>query len=319
MTMPAATVPGAVPPATASGALVVPRDGRSYVDWPAIFAGAVVALSISFVLGTFGSGIGLAMTGSPRDAGVPAGWFFAAAALWYIWVQISSVMAGGYLAGRLRHRLNDATEHEVDVRDGAHGLAVWGVGTLVGATLLIGAAVSGIGAATNVAGGIAATAATGAARVADEVPADVIDRLFRASQTTATAPAPTTGLADTTTQAASQPRDTSAARDEVGRIAMTADSEGSLAEEDRAYIAGLIADATGLTQEEARARVDSQLTVALANMRQAAETARKAGMIVTFIAAATFLVSALGGWWAAGVGGRHRDEETDLTRWLRIR
>ena len=31
----------------------------SYVEWPAIFAGAAVALAVSFVLGSFGAAVGL--------------------------------------------------------------------------------------------------------------------------------------------------------------------------------------------------------------------------------------------------------------------
>jgi hypothetical protein len=41
-------------------------DAGSYLDWPAVFAGAVVASAISLVLVTFGSAIGLSLT-SPFD------------------------------------------------------------------------------------------------------------------------------------------------------------------------------------------------------------------------------------------------------------
>src|SRR5687768_5399427 len=37
-------------------------DNARYVDWTAIFAGAVLASAISFVLFTFGAGLGLSLT-----------------------------------------------------------------------------------------------------------------------------------------------------------------------------------------------------------------------------------------------------------------
>src|SRR6201999_1604817 len=65
-----------------------------------------------------------------------------AIAIWSIWVLVSSLIAGGYLAGRFRHRTYDATEHESDVRDGAHGLLVWALAALLGSYLVTSAVVS---------------------------------------------------------------------------------------------------------------------------------------------------------------------------------
>lgn len=97
----------------------------SYMDWPAIFAGTVLASAISFVLLTFGSAIGLSLTSAYEGRGISLIGFAIAAALWLLWVQISSFIAGGYLTGRMRRRHFDATEHESDIRDGSHGLIVW--------------------------------------------------------------------------------------------------------------------------------------------------------------------------------------------------
>ena len=52
--------------------------------------------------------------------------------------------------------------------------------------------------------------------------------------------------------------------------------------------------------------------------KAAAEKARKVGILASFLAAALLLVSAAAAWWAATLGGKHRDEGTDLshlTRW----
>ena len=66
----------------------------SYVDWPAIIAGIVIAAGISLVLLTFGSAIGLSMVNFNAGPDVPAVWIAIAAGSWLLWVQISSFMAG---------------------------------------------------------------------------------------------------------------------------------------------------------------------------------------------------------------------------------
>lgn len=136
----------------------------SYVDWGAVLAGAALATAISFVLLTFGAALGLGLS-SPREGeGVSVVVFVIAAGLWIVWVQVSSFMAGGYVTGRLRRRINDSTEHEVDVRDGLHGLLVWATGALVGAVL----AASALGGAGALAArGSEAATATVAAQVGD--------------------------------------------------------------------------------------------------------------------------------------------------------
>src|SRR6218665_485852 len=105
-------------------------DAGSYVDWPAIIAGIVIAAAISLVLLSFGSAIGLSMVNFRAGADVPAIWIAIAAASWLLWVQISSFMAGAYVTGRLRKRHHDADEEESDIRDGVHGILLWG-GALV--------------------------------------------------------------------------------------------------------------------------------------------------------------------------------------------
>ncbi|MDQ6437313.1 hypothetical protein RB623_24945 [Mesorhizobium sp. LHD-90] len=107
-------------PATATTGIVA--DDRSYVDWPAILAGTLLATAVSFVLLTFGSALGLSLTSAYEGEGLSVMGYAIAAALWLLWVQISSFFAGGYLTGRLRRRFGDATEQESDLRDGAHGL-----------------------------------------------------------------------------------------------------------------------------------------------------------------------------------------------------
>lgn len=270
------------------------REGSSYVDWAAIIAGVVFASAISLVLITFGSAVGLNFLDFNAREGAPAILVGVAAGSWFLWVQISSFMAGGYLAGRLRRRHFDASEEESDVRDGAHGLLVWAGALIVGAVL----AVSGIGAAASTAGNVAATATIAASNTAEGA-ADSID--------------PNAYFIDTLFRGNTAP-DATDSRAEAGRIfAQAALGDGALAEEDRTYLANVVAANTGLTPEEAQARVD-QVAASVEQARQdaieAARIARNTAIIAAFLLAASSLAAAIGAYWAAQKGGNHRDKNT---------
>jgi hypothetical protein len=327
----------------------------SYVDWPAIIAGIVLASAISILMLTFGSAVGLSFTNFNARPDVSPIFLGIAAASWLLWVQISSFMAGGYLTGRLRKRHGDATEEESDVRDGAHGLLVWGGALIVGAVLAVG----GIGATANAVGSAVATATTaasnaaGAAAEAIDPNAYFIDTLYRPAPTTTEAPAaegaaattetpaataetpaagtetPAAGTAATTTPAApatsaapatqaaapvAPAADLEAVRGETGRIFAQA-ALGELPESDRTYLAQLVSQQTGLSEEEAAARVDEVVTAidtAKAEAAETAEAARRTTVIAAFLIAASLLVSAIGAFWAAQTGGNHRDKGTSF-------
>jgi nucleoid DNA-binding protein len=107
---------------------------------------------------------------------------------------------------------------------------------------------------------------------------------------------------------------TEASRQEVSRILLTGAADGSLSSDDHAYLVRVVATRAGLSQADAEKRVDA-LTE---QMKSTADKARKAGILLAFLTAATLVVGAAAAWWGAGVGGRHRDEKFDashLTRW----
>jgi len=78
--------------------------GVSYVEWGAVLAGAVLAAALSFVLLTFGTAIGLSATSPWPGSGLSAKVIASIAVFWVIAQQIGSVMAGAYVAGRMRSR-----------------------------------------------------------------------------------------------------------------------------------------------------------------------------------------------------------------------
>lgn len=272
-------------------------EKSSYVDWPAIIAGIVLASAISLVLLTFGSALGLSFINFRAGADVLPLWVAIAGASWLLWVQVSSFMAGGYLTGRLRKRHLDATEHESDVRDGAHGLIVWAGGLVVGAIIATG----GVSALVSAVGSTAATLTTAASNVADEVVdpnAYFVDTLFR--------PAP--DAASPTPVA-----DTSAQRAEAGRIVAQGAVVGSVSDADRAYLGQLVSQTTGLPADQANARVGEVMTAidnAKAEAARVAESARRTGVLAAFLTAASLLVSGAAAFWAAQKGGNHRDKGT---------
>jgi hypothetical protein len=270
------------------------RDQSSYVDWPAIIAGIVLASAISLVLISFGSAVGLNFLDFGYGDGPNPIFVGIAAATWFLWVQISSFMAGGYLTGRLRRRYFDANEDESDLRDGAHGLLVWAGAAILGTII----AVNGIGAAANTVGSAASTLTNAASNVSEGA-ADAVD--------------PNAYFVDTMFRS-NQPTDAAAARDEAGRIfAQAALGDGTVPEADRTYLANVVAANAGIPPEEAQARVDQAIAgieTARQQAEDAARIARNTAIIGAFLLAASLLVSAIGAFWAAQKGGNHRDDNT---------
>jgi hypothetical protein len=278
------------------------EENGSYVDWPAIIAGIVLASAISLVLLTFGSALGLSFVDFRAGKDVMPVWVAIAAASWLLWVQVSSFMAGAYLTGRMRKRHLDATEHESDVRDGAHGLLVWAGALVVGALIAVG----GLSAAATAIGSAASTLTNAASNVADDASAAVdpnayfVDTLFRPAPDAAP-PAPGT--------------DTSAQRAEAGRIIAQGAVAGSVSDADKAYLGQLVSQTTGMPADQANARVTEVMTAidnAKAEAARVAENARRTGVLAAFLTAASLLVSAAGAFWAAQQGGKHRDNGTEF-------
>jgi hypothetical protein len=377
--------------------------GGSYVEWSAIFAGGIVASAIIVLMTAFGSAIGLSLV-SPYK-GHSAVLFYIALALWFVWITVSSFVAGGYIAGRMRRPIDGATIHESHVRDGVHGLVVWAVAVAIGtwlATWSISSAFKGGG---ELAKSGASSMSSGGASVVDPI-AYGVDNLLRPGESASVGKSGTADTSADTSQrevssilatsgtngslssddrtrvarivaaragmtqtdadkrvdaifasvksAADKIRDandaarkagivlalslapnapsgesrgqgadrasmgesgpTEASRQEVSRILLTGVADGSLSGDDRAYLVRVVAARAGLSQADAEKRVDA-LTEQL---KTSADKARKAGILLAFLTAASLVLGAAAAWWGAGVGGRHRDEKFDashLTRW----
>lgn len=256
----------------------------SFLEWGPIIAGAVLASALSFVLLGFGTAIGLSATSPWPGSGLSARVIASLAIFWIMAQQIGTFMAGAYVAGRLRSRWHEAPQEEVDFRDGLHGGLVWAVGIVIGAALLMATAGTVARTGAELTGKTALTAAS----TAD--PMDlVLDTMLR----------PTAGAP----KRAQLPAATEDLRPQVSRLLTSAVSTGSLSEPNRTYLAQLVAQQTGMSQEEAAKRVDEALTGA----RQAADKARRAAILTGLVTALSLMISFAAAWWAAMKGGEHRD------------
>jgi hypothetical protein len=285
-------------------------------SWGAIIAGSAVAVSLSLCLVTLGTGLGFASISPWPDHGLSAGAFTVASTIWLIVTQWLSAAAGGYIAGRLRHRWLATHTHEVFFRDTAHGLITWAVATLFVAAFLSSSMTSLLGAGSRAVG---ALAATGGQRAADWAHADMpgargpmgpdpsaspggsydLDRLFRNGSTS--------GSPDVS-------RDGSRANDargEVMHIAANALANGGISDEDRSYLTKLVATRAGVSTEEAQKRVDLFVqTVRDESVRAkaAADEARKSAARAALYAALALVIGAFIASVSAAIGGRLRDE-----------
>lgn len=316
------------------------NTSSSGVSWGAIFAGAAGAAALSLVLLLLGTGLGMSSVSPWASQGASAATVGIATILWLSFTQIAASGMGGYLAGRLRTKWAGIHTDEVYFRDTAHGFLAWAVATLLTAALLSSAVASILGAGAQagatVAGGAAtavATAAGGAGMAASRSGTDsasdptgyFIDSLFRRDPASpAPAPSDATGTSGTPstssmpsvsgTPSMAPERGTAATSAEVSRIFLNSIRTGALPPEDAKYVGQVVAQRTGLSQQDAEKRVNDTYAKAQAALRnaetkarEAADAARKASAYGALWLVVSMLIGAFVASFAATYGGRRRD------------
>jgi hypothetical protein len=246
-----------------------------YCDWKAVFAGAVLAASLSFVLLTAGISIGLSFisTDPNQSFGTSAAWF---AAFWSIAVPIGSLLAGGYIAGRMRSTWSQEDAEESSFRDGVHGALVWSLSVILSSILAVSTAVS--------VGRLSTSAVASASDIAATIE-PAMSELLR-------------GQRD-----AGRPELSEDQRREISRILVNSVRTGTLAPSDKTYLAQTTAQITGLPPEETEKRA----TEAFAAARKYLDDARKTASTVGLVTVTALLLSLAAAWYAAQRGGHHRD------------
>jgi len=137
-----------------------PSALASAVSWPAIFAGAVVAMAVTLIFVALGAGLSAGSFASWPNLGRGLTTFTAMTGVWLVITQWVSSGVGGYVTGRLRTRWHGVHTHEVFFRDTANGLISWSLATIVVAGL-------GVVAATMASADPAASAQAAAAASSD--------------------------------------------------------------------------------------------------------------------------------------------------------
>jgi hypothetical protein len=290
--------------------VVVPATseaGRTPFSWSAAIAGAFVATAVTFIIVALGSGIGLSFA-SPYSSGPSATSLTIAAAVWLVMAQAMGFAAGGYLAGRLRSPAYDGVIGETTFRDAAEGMVVWAIGVVAILLLPARSASSPPGATAHVAAGMSSAPRSEPANMAStSAPSEYfVDLLFRPGPGAATAggqrPASdTVGIAP----AGAQPALSSEARAEVNRILVRSVAQGRVDDNDRAYLAQVVAARTGLSPDEAQRRVAEVESKA----RDAADKATKAGAYLSFWTFMALLFGGTAATLAGMLGGSLRDAE----------
>lgn len=269
------------------------------VSWGAVLAGAVASAAMSLILLILGFGLGLSVISPWADAGISAAAIGISTIVWLTFTQITASGLGGYLAGRLRVKWTDLHHDEVYFRDTAHGLVSWAVSTLVAVVLVtssIGFVLSaGANATAKITGGVAESVASDLGEMDSETSDYLINTLLRSEDRVG---------------------DTSDAdiRSELSSILFRDLMNSDISNEDTEYAARLVAEYTGLSQQQAEVRVtqiierarQTAVDVEVATL-EAVEAARESAAYT----ALWLFISLLCGAFAAGLmavaGGRQRD------------
>ncbi|MBY2941316.1 MULTISPECIES: hypothetical protein [Rhizobium] len=287
---------------TGSGEIATPvESSKSAMTWGPIFGGAAAAIGVTLILLLLGSGVGLTMVSPWSGQSSSLGTVGVTAAIWLVVVQWLSSGLGGYITGRLRTKWAAVHTDEVFFRDTAHGFISWALATIFVAgflasslTSLAGASAQAVGSAATAAG----TAASSAASTADLPTAYFTDALLRPEQARAGATS-----------------DDTAATAEVSRILLNGAAAGQIPDDDKAYLATIVSARTGLSEADARTRVDTvlkRIDDAKVAAQKAADEARKAASTTALLGALSLLIGAFIAAAAAAFGGSQRDEEEDL-------
>lgn len=276
------------------------ESSRSAVSWGAVIAGAVIAAALTITLIVGGSGLGFLSVSPWQNDGASGTTMAVGTIVWLLLTQIIAYGIAGYVTGRLRTKWTDVLGDEVFFRDTAHGFIVWAFSSIVGVILIgsaAGAIISGAtSAGATVAGASAEVAGTAVMNNEEGFSLDYYtDTLLRPEN-----PGQDANQGDS--------------RKEVSTIMTRSIVRGELSVEDKDYLISLVAQRAGISEYEAKARVDEITERAHkaaeefeVKAREAADKARTAAAIFALWAFASLLLGAFVASFAATVGGRARD------------
>lgn len=139
------------------------------IRWGAIFAGALIAVAVSFALNLLGLGIGLGSI-NPTTEARPFSGLGTGTLIWYIIANLIALFAGGYVAGRMSGFPKKSTA-------GLHGLLSWALFTFLSLFILN----SAVGKLFNVVGSTLSTVGNAAGSVVQTVVPDSLGQKLQQS------------------------------------------------------------------------------------------------------------------------------------------
>ncbi len=243
------------------GAVAVQPGLYRRISWGAVIGGVLMVVAIQLLLSMLVNGIGLTTIDPAQGAaGSPeAGTLSIGAVVWWAVSYLVALVIGGYVAARLAGAWEKT--------DGVlHGLLTWALALVVSFWLLTSAIGSVIGGAFNVVGnavsGISSTVADAAPQVAgatglsaDQVQQQVQELLRPADQTN---------------------QSPEAAQRELVSLAPKIVAGGPEADQAQQRAIQIVSQQSGISEEDARARIDQLRQQAEQTAQQAEQTARQA-------------------------------------------
>lgn len=286
-----------------AGSALPIESSKPATSWGPILGGAAAAIGATLILLLLGSGVGLTMVSPWSGESASAATVGVTAAIWLVVVQWLSSALGGYLTGRLRTKWAAVHTNEVFFRDTAHGLISWAVATIFVVGFMASSLTTLAGAgATAGAAAVGGAGAAGTAAVSQITP-DLSTSYF------------TDALLRPERVSANAERNDGAATAEVSRILLQGAVNGQVPDGDKTYIANIVSARTGISEDDARTRVDSvlkQIDDAKVAAQAAADKAQKAAATTALVGAISLLIGAFISSAAAALGGKQRDDEEDL-------
>lgn len=133
---------------------------HTLISWPAVIAGAIVAVAVGAMLNLLGVALGASAFNPYEFGGGDTEGFTAAAGMWMAFANAIALFVGGAVATR-------AAKYADHHRGALHGMAVWALAFLLAITI---ASAAGAGGAAALLGGDARDGAVGDTAVVDATP-----------------------------------------------------------------------------------------------------------------------------------------------------
>lgn len=277
----------------------------SRISWGAVLAGAIIAVAVGATLNVLGAAIGANLVDATARSTPEASSFGIGGGIWLLVSHLIGLGVGAYAAARL--------SGTADGTDGSlHGLSVWATSTLLSLFLLGSVVSSAVGTATTGLSSMLGGLAQGAGSITAMVGGEAADRTdTNTLQNTAQSAIDRVQNALTATNAEPQAMNSDQRKAEIGRLVGRRITDGQLSQPDRDRLTALVAAETGISQDEARARIqqteqEAQQRVQQAEeqARQAADAAAKAASTAAYWAFAALLLGAVVSVFGARAGTR---------------